>query len=206
MNCFLFEGIEAQVKNVILQKLDAPAEIEKNSELYRVGSIGIILSGNARICRMDDTGESVTVRNISEGELFGVAGVFGEWSKEKSHIVATKPCRVLYITEAQLRSILMQYPTVAVNYITFLTEKIKFLNRRTDTFSAKSASHKLYEHLISVADSDGKVSLKIGLAELARRLKMGRSSLYRSLDELQSNGLLKKENGVLILKEPDALK
>lgn len=200
MNCFLFFGLSKGEVDDIIKSLQPPDVIPKGGELYRVGLIGVIVSGSAHIHRTGDVGEKVTVRSIGAGEVFGAAGVFGEWKEGKSCITAASICRVRYISEADLRRIMEKYPTVAVNYISFLSDRIRFLNRRIDAFAAGSAVQKLYEYLVSLSNGEDKLTLDFGLAELARRLKMGRSSLYRSLEILQKNGLVIRDKNTFIVK------
>lgn len=200
MNCFLFEGLSEEDYTKVLAALGQPVGIPKGGELYRDGSVGIIVSGSARIGRTGSTGESVTVRGIGAGEVFGAASVFGEWKNGKSRITAQTACRVLYISEDVLRKLLSDYPVIAVNYISFLSDRIRFLNRRIDAFSAGSAVQKLYEYLAEMTDGEKSVTLSFGMAELARRLKMGRSSLYRSLEVLQENGLVTRCNNTFTVK------
>lgn len=191
MNCFLFLGLtEVEVKNIV-STFCVEETVAKSKEIYKSGFIGILLSGQATICRLGDTGNAVTIRNIKRNDVFGAAGIFGEWKKGKSQITTRTDCKVLYISEEALKSIFEKYPQVAVNYITFLSDRIRFLNRRIDAFSAGSTVQKLYEYLVSVS-VDGTANLDFGLAELARRLKMGRSSLYRGLEVLLKNGLVER--------------
>lgn len=199
MNCFLFSGLSEPQISEITATLQPPETVNKGDELYRLGYIGIIMSGCAKVCRTGDTGSAVTIRNMNAGEVFGVASVFGEWKQGKSSIVAKTECVCLYASEDELKSIFERFPTVAVNYISFLSDRIRFLNRRVDAFSAGSAVQKLYEYLVSQS-KNGIVSLDFGLAELARRLKMGRSSLYRSLEVLQDSGLVTRSKNTYTIK------
>lgn len=199
MNCFLFSNLSDAQKSVVLTLLGEPQKIPKGGELYRTGFIGILTSGLATVTRTGDTGTAVTIRVMHEGEVFGVASVFGEWKKGKSQVIAKTDCEVLYASEQQLKSIFEQFPTVAVNYISFLSDRIRFLNRRVDAFSAGSTVQKLYEYLVSQS-KNGVVNLDFGLAELSRRLKMGRTSLYRSIETLENGGLLERTKNTFILK------
>lgn len=193
MNCILFEGLEADELEALRGQLDAPVRIDHGSEMYRCACIGIIVSGIAKIVRKNELGLSVTMRTIGAGEVFGMASVFGEWSEDFSSITAVMPCEVIYITEEKLKGIFAQFPKIAFNYIVFLSDRIRFLNRKIDTFSAGNTEEKLYEFLVSQADENNRVSLGFGMAELARRLRIGRSSLYRSIENLEKNKLIKRE-------------
>ena len=199
MKSFLFGGLTDEEIQNVLSLAKETVTLQKNAELYKVGQVGVLLKGNALVCRLGDTGCEVNMRNISSGDLFGVASVFGPWKEGKSKISAKTECTVAYFSEETLREIFARFPAVAYNYITFLSDRIRFLNARVDAFSAGSAVQKLYEYLASQA-VDGEVKLDFGLAELARRLKMGRSSLYRCIETLEQNGLIARSKNIFIIK------
>ncbi len=193
MRCLLFETLSENEKKAVFARLERPITIRKNGELYKKGCIGILVSGNAVIARCSEVGVSVTMRTVTAGGIFGSASVFGEWDDGLSSIKAKTDCEVIYITESLFRTLLEDYPNIAIAYIGFLTERIRFLNRRFDAFSADNTDHRLYEYLMSNAGEDGTVDLGFGMSELARRLKIGRSSLYRSVESLERNGFVKRE-------------
>lgn len=199
MDCFLFSNLDEAQKNGVLTVFGTPAKFGKGSDLYRVGFIGILLSGLATVGRTSDSGDAVTVRVMHEGEVFGVAGLFGDWKQGKSQVIAKTECTVLYASEEQLKTVFERFPQVAVNYISFLSDRIRFLNRRVDAFSAGSTVQKLYEYLVSQS-KDGVIALDFGLAELSRRLKMGRTSLYRSIETLEQSGVLERNGHTFILR------
>ncbi len=164
----------------------------KGDELYRNGKLGIMLRGNATVKRLNDIGDCITIRAISSGELFGAASVFGNWKDGMSSIVANSSCEVLYISQEKFCEILKVHPQISINYIEFLSDRIRFLNHKLDAFTAKTTEERLYEFLLSQSDSEGNITLNFGMAELARRLKVGRTSIYRDVDALQSKGLIKR--------------
>lgn len=197
----LFDGLSEKERIIAEKHLSAPVAFSKGDEIYRVGNVGIIVSGKAKIVRRSESGTVMTVRNLNDGEIFGAASVFGEWSTSLSSITATCDVTVRYITEEGLTELFSAFPTVSVNYVRYLTDRIRFLNRKLDAFSAGNTEERLYEYLLSVSDADGRVSLDFGMAELARRLRVGRSSLYRSIDALVSSGLLTREKNEFIIKK-----
>ena len=198
MNCFLFQGLTVGEVQKVLSLASETVTVPKADDLYKVGQVGVLLSGDALVCRAGDAGCEVNIRGISSSDVFGVASVFGSWKEGKSKISAKTDCEVAYFSEDTLKKIFAEFPTVAYNYITFLSDRIRFLNARIDAFSAGSAVQKLYEYLLSQA-VDGEVKLNFGLAELSRRLKMGRSSLYRSIETLEQSGLITRNKNIFII-------
>lgn len=203
MNCFLFKGLNNNQLAEIEKQLDKGSHFNYGDELYRCGNVGIILKGTGKIIRKNNLGQSVTLRNIGVDEAFGMASVFGEWKENLSSIIASAPCEVVYISENKLRQFFSLYPVIAENYIVYLSDKIRFLNRKIDTFTADSTEEKVYEYLLSRADDKGNVTLDFGMAELSRRLKIGRSSLYRSLETLQNNNLIKRNKNQFTINKED---
>lgn len=199
MQELMFSGISESNLKKAEKYLSGEVSFRRGDELYRLGSIGIIISGSARVVRKNSTGGTVTMRIMSAGDMFGAASVFGEWKEDVSSIVAVTSVTAVYITEENLVGIFKEIPEVAVNYIGYLTERIRFLNRKIDAFSAGNTEEKLYEYLTAIADNSGKVSLDFGMAELSRRTKMGRSSLYRSLEKLENSGLIKREKNTFYI-------
>lgn len=192
ISCFIFNGLSENENNDLFSLLDSPITLPKGCELYRNGMLGIILEGTATVKRLNDVGDSITIRTISKDELFGSASVFGCWKDGMSSIIANTKCTVLYISETKFSEIIKLHPQISLNYIAFLSDKIRFLNQKLDAFTAKTTEEKLYEYLLSQSDNDGYVNLSFGMAELARRLNVGRTSIYRDISTLESKNLIQR--------------
>lgn len=189
----MFDGLNCDEISAVLKLLNKPAMLNKGEQLYKNGMLGLITSGKATIKRHNDIGDAITIRTISNGELFGAASVFGSWKDGMSSIIADTACEVLYIAEEKFCEILKEYPQMSLNYITYLSDRIRFLNRKLDAFTAKSTEERLYEYLLSQADSEGNINLGFGMAELSRRLQVGRTSIYRDIESLQSKKLINRD-------------
>lgn len=188
----MFKGLsDIEIKNVITFFEDS-VKFNKGEQIYKNGMLGIIKDGCATIKRHNDIGAAITIRTISQGELFGAASVFGCWKDGMSSIITDMTCEILYLTEDKFCEMLKQYPKISLNYIAYLSDRIRFLNRKLDAFTAKSTEERLYEYLLSQSDINGNVVLDFGMAELARRLQVGRTSIYRDIDSLESKELISR--------------
>jgi CRP-like cAMP-binding protein len=201
MNCFLFKGLNDDELLGATQYFEEPLKVQKNLELYKTGYVGILEQGQAVITRHSTAGVNTTVRTINSGEIFGSASVFGDWQQGFSSIISKTTCTVRYITEDNLTKLFTAVPQVALNYIGFLSDRIRYLNRRLDTFSASGTEQKLYEFLSSQPQEDGLATLPYSMTELSRRLKIGRSSLYRSLESLEANGFITRQKNKFIINK-----
>ena len=186
----MFDGLNDFEKNEAVFLLDNPTSFSKGEELYRNGMLAIIINGKATVKRQNDIGDCITIRTILSGELFGAASIFGTWKNGMSSIIAESDGEILYISEEKFCEILIRYPKISINYIKYLSDRIRFLNRKLDAFTAKSTEERLYEYLLSQSDINGNINLSFGMAELARRLQVGRTSIYRDISTLESKKLI----------------
>ena len=83
---------------------------------------------------------------------------------------------------------------MALNYMAFLTDRVRFLNSRIAVYTSQGASGKLYSWLCANGDGDGALP-KLSMTKLAAALNMGRTSLYRAFDELEKQNLLVRKDG-----------
>lgn len=203
---FLFRGIPAfsqELEDELLCETEffAKGECVYESEHFR-NALGVIISGEVRITSSDEKSR-VILRDMSAGETFGAAALFGAGELYVSTIRAKTPCAVVFISEEKLRNLFSLYPECSVNYISFLSSKIRYLNEKIAELSMLGAEERLLDYMRKNADAEGKV--KTGsMSSLAKKLNIGRSSLYRALASLEENGgIFKNGDEWEIAKEKD---
>ena len=151
-------------------------------------ALAMVMEGHVRVLH-----GHVPTNDLVEGDVFGAAALFGTNEDYPSTIVAGSDCRVMYIPQETVVAWMKQVPQVAENYVGFLSDRIRFLNRRLATLTAGQADGKLWRYLLAHRDENGVVYVAEGMSALAERLDMGRSSLYRSLDALVLAGRIRRE-------------
>ncbi len=85
------------------------------------------------------------------------------------------------------------------NYLSFLTGRIFYLNRRIDAYTGGSAECRLAMYLLD-NQQDGvppKVTLPFGMNKLAELLGIGRASLYRAMETLEKKGIAARKGNAL---------
>ncbi|MBR7081766.1 MAG: Crp/Fnr family transcriptional regulator [Oscillospiraceae bacterium] len=194
---FLFKDLSADEVSRITARLPAQREFRRGELIFAPGeftnAVGVFLRGKG-VAR---TG-GVFKNTFAEGSAFGAAAVFGAGETYISDIVAKTDCTVQFIPEAALREMIRAYPVCAENYIAFLSDRIRYLNRKIGQFTG-GASARLYRYLADNADGEGRVAAG-NMSALARLTGMGRTSLYRALGELESAGAVTRENGKIIVR------
>lgn len=192
---FLFNGLAEGDRDCIISTLTECKGFAKGETIYSAdafqNAMGIFLTGRA-----EATSENVVKKNFIEGDIFGVGSMFGAGEKYISEIVTKTDCLVQFITEEQLKKIFEKYPITSVNYITFLSGRIRYLNQKIKLYTCKGAAAKLYMYLCNNADENNVVKIN-NMTSLARLTSIGRTSLYRAVDELSERGLIERKNQII---------
>lgn len=200
---FLFRGQdEACVRTCLGAEGCTLERFSKGDTVYDPGSfrrsLGILLSGQLRV-----TKGTMVVSHLRPGELFGAAALFSEGASYESTLTARSPCRVVFLPQALVSGDLAAYPGLARNYILYLSERIHFLSRKLDGLLAPCATEKLTHYLLAQTGAGG--VLECPATELARRLDVGRASLYRAFRELEERGAITR-SGKTVIVHRDILK
>ncbi len=191
---FLFKGIEDVLDTAVLP---AAVSFKKGDVIYGEKdfrrALGILLSGKAKATPLSN--DTIVLNVFTTGTVFGAAAVFSDDGEYVSRISAENECKVLFLDESDLAALFAAYPQAAVNYISFLSERIRFLNGKLSLFAKNDAAGRVYEFLAKNSDDCGNVTYGGSMSLLARNLSLGRTSLYRALDTLEHQKLIVREDG-----------
>ncbi len=153
-------------------------------------ALGILLRGRANILS-SDAEKRVILRNVTAGEVFDAAALFLTDPPPMSRIVALTDCVTLFVDAPAVRALMTRSPAFLDAYLAFLAERVQFLNRRIRCYTAGSAERRLALYLADNCDELG--ALTVSLSSLSHILDIGRASLYRALDKLEGDGLIRHD-------------
>ena len=209
---FLFEKMDRDVILSILQDDRVVCQHYKRDEIVfepeqYSRSLAYILKGSASISMETVKRDNFPMRKIEEGSFFGVAALFNEETKYVTEIKASKEMIVIFFRESLVEECIRKYEEFAMNYVRFLGSRIRFLNRKISLLANTSSQCSLIGYLLNAASRFGEeFRLEVSYAELAKALNMGRSSLYRALDELEGRNVIKRSGRNITLLNYEALK
>lgn len=202
--CFLFADIPSDqlpelFAGLSAERYPAGAVIYSRTQFRR--AMGVVLSGRLTVVK----GKDLLLNTLGPGDCFGVAALFCPEEDYVTTVKAKGSAALVFLDHQWLTGLFQRYPQAAVAYIAFLSQRIRFLNRKIDSFTAPTAQEAVYQHLIKAA-KEGKAEVTGGYSQLARTLNIGRASLYRALDALEEEGCIRREGKtVYLLTEPDAI-
>ncbi len=172
------------------------------SPLHFEERLGILLSGSAVAVKPG----GVVLNHFGPGSCFGVATLFSPHKTYVTTVKAQQDCSIAFFSEEAMRQLFREREQIALNYITFLSSRIHFLNRKIDKFTAVSAEEKLALWLLEQLESGNSIiQMSCSYAQLADMLDLGRASLYRAFDHWEAVGVLRKEKKLLYVLDADKL-
>lgn len=200
---FLLKGLNENEASSVIGCFEKPKRFSKGEIIYSEkvfnNAIGYIIKG--KVSAIANNSSGIVIKTFSGGMSFGVAALFGEEKSYVSTLKAESDCVIQFVSEETLEGIFGRYPKTAINYITFLSERVRFLNKKLGIISCTSATDKVLKYLVETADESGTLSLPENISFLAKSLGIGRTSFYRSIDALESKGIIVRENNIVRVKD-----
>ena len=198
--CELFFGCSAETVNELLACERVRYETGESVSGDRLGMLGVILSGKFTIKSAD--GGRVLMNSVGAGGVFGAATVF-IGGNSISSITAAMRSEVLFVPRGALERIFDADGGFAVSYARLLSEKIEFLNKKIIALSSARADVALAAYLHDArADGDG---IKLNCSACARKLGVGRTTLYRAIKMLEDDGIISYIDGKIIIRDAGKL-
>lgn len=188
----LFAELTEEEWSALSVQFPAPESVPSGAPLLppEEPSLLLLLCGQARVTASGH-GRPVVMRRLTAGDVCGAATLFGEHTPV-SRVTALTDCRVIALPRETVRRFLRECPGFAVSYVTFLTGRIRFLNRRIADCTENSADERLLYYIREHLSPDGEFIPSGSMLELSRTLNVGRSSLYRAFEHLTEQGYLEE--------------
>ena len=202
----LFVGVNRERAIAIFEETDCKIlEYADHESLHDPAcsekSAGLILCGKATVSTPDPSKKTL-LRYLEAGSLYGIANLFSD-APYVSVIRAHGNCRVFSLPEAAVRRLLSEDTCFLYQYLAFLSDRIRFLNRKIGYLTAGSAERRLALYLNSLGTRT--VKLDVSISALSELLDIGRASLYRAFDKLSEDGFIRKDGRSFTLLDPDGM-
>ena len=155
--------------------------------------IAFILSGECVVMK-----DSLVLNTLKKGDSFGILSVFSDEPYPTS-VIAKKETKILFLRHDDLIMLIEHLPRVAMNVIRFLSGRVTFLNKKVATLGGATVEDKCIAYLREECKGKGD-TIPFPISGVARKIRVGRASLYRALASLEEKGtLVYRDNTVKIL-------
>ena len=164
--------------------------------------LGVVIAGELTELRQPAFAD----RPLSEGGVIGVMDLFSRERGPRNEIVAKTRSLVVFFTAQQIRELFDACPGMMMRYINFLTARTQELRWEYLMAATPSALDRIRKYCAAQMDENDMVTMPRSMSELAERLHMSRSTLYRCLEQLEQDGVLQRQGKGLHILSPQSLK
>ena len=201
MSSGLFDGMsEREVEAAVSRLVSRRASFGKDEGILwagePVGSLGLILSGVARVIKEDFCGRWTILTELRQGDTFAeVYALLPDVPIEVS-VVSAGATEVLFL-DARREPWLMR------GLQTVLARKALALSRRVELLSKRTIRERLLSYLssLSLRQGSARVTVPFTRQELAEHLSVDRSALSGEIGKLCREGVFECEGKAFVMKE-----
>ena len=199
VNCELFNNISEEefqkiykcfnIRNIFFKK-------DQNilSNIHNAGTIGIVISGDVQLIRLDYNGTRTLLEEYTTGDIFG--GIFSNISNGEISVQAKTDTDVLFLDYDHIINRCKKncpfHNTIIQNMIQILSKRIYKQNERIEILTKKTIRDKLLEYFYILAkkSSSKTIYLPSTYTDLADYLNIDRAAMMREIKNLKDDGII----------------
>lgn len=183
-----------------------PMDISKGQRIFRFGdeanAVYHILEGEVCLTRFSPEGGEIVLYRAREGDFLAEASLFGTHYHCDAICTRSGRCRQLPVTA--LRDCLSNNPDFAMEWIATLSRNLRRQRAAQERLGLKSLRMRVIHYLVD-RGKEGRVELDQPIIRWAAELGASHEALYRTLAEMEREGVLQRQGQILILvqRQPD---
>ena len=196
----IFKDADEKILTSVLNTYGKSVSYAKNDIVFSRETYSpvlcLIIKGEARVSK----GETV-ISHLKDGEIFGAAFLYNQSYEFENTVTALTPLKVVIIEKDGVDELIKCDSSVSFNYISYLSERIGFLNSKIEGYTKPNAEEKLMLYLKKNADiNNGKCEISVSMTELSHVLQISRASLYRVIEALENQGKICRDGKKIYVK------
>jgi CRP-like cAMP-binding protein len=164
-------------------------------------AIFAVAVGRFRLVRYTSEGQLVTFQVVRAGESFSESALFSD--SYNCNAIAEVPSRVIAYPKQILLSVLQERSDFAINFMKRFERKSQWLKSLIELRSIRSARERVLQYLLTLArHSPTTLTFDRPLKNVASELGLSPEVLYRTLAQLEREGVITRARGQIILRTP----
>jgi len=185
-------------------------------EIFRKGSAGlgllVVLKGSVRISSLGPDGDQLFLNLVREGEVFGEMTLL-DGKERTADATAASDCELLLIDRRTFVPLLRANPEIALRLLAVLCERLRHTTEQVEDMIFLDAESRLAKKLLSLGEQHrgsakpvGQLKVPISQRELGTMIGLSRESINKQLAAWQKDGIIKIDNGAIVILDEDALR
>ena len=179
-----------------------PVEMVKGRYIFHFGdeadAVYRVLDGEVCLTRFSPEGGEIVLYRAREGDFFPEASLFG--THYHCDAICTRPGRCLSLPVKVLRHCLSSNPDFAMEWIAILSGNLRRQRAAQERLGLKSLRMRVIHYLVDHG-KQGRVELDQPIIRWAVELGASHEALYRTLAEMEREGVLQRQGQILTLMQ-----
>ncbi len=202
----LFDQLTEQQLSTIT-KMFVQKSYPKSARIFRAKDsaeyLYIVLHGKIKMSTTLANGREHTLNILTAQDLIGEVAIFtqGGYPADCTTLVDSI---LLAIPKVKFISLLKQYPQIAINIIILQAKKLREFTSKIEQLSLQDITQRVATYLIKNS-KHGHIELSTNIQELANYIGSSREAISRTLSNLESQQLIKKEGKKITLLDQEKL-
>ena len=211
---WLFSVLNAPERERLIDVL-AERQFLKGEPLLERGRPGshmmILVSGRARVPATSAEGKEVTLMILEAGMTLGELALL-DAKPRSADVVAMSDCIVLLLERRDFLPFLTQNPDLALRLMGVLCDRLRTTSLALEEVALTDIPTRLASLLLKLGTRYGsderrgrRIQLRLSQTDLSSLIAATRESVNKQLRSWREQGILDEEDGLIILRQPDAL-
>jgi CRP-like cAMP-binding protein len=174
--------------------------------------IHIVKKGRVRVYRMTPDGKQLTLDIYEKGTILGDMSLLGQDRLPEAYAEAIDEGVICTITPDQLRRLIERYPTVGLNVIRHLSQRLQVAERELEAMAYQRVDQRLAHRLLELGQRFGVatargtlIQARLTQQELAEMIGTTRETLAHTLADFRRRGLLDTPHHQVLIRDAERL-
>ncbi len=211
--CSLFQPLTAEER----QRLFAYAHARRyaaGETIFLKGSPGqgmmAVVSGEVRISAPSADGKEIILALIHAGEVFGELALL-DGKERTADAVAVSPCEIVTLDRRDILPVLRQQPELCLKLLEVVCERLRRTDALVEEILFLNIPKRLAKALLRAAGrrisptKAAQLHVRLSQRDLGAMIGGTRESVNRCLAEWQRQGIIRIDDGVIVIANPTAL-
>ncbi len=212
--CGLFAALDPETR----RELTSHAHRRKylaGEVIFHIGSPGhtmmAVLTGTVRITVRAPSGKEIVLADLPAGDVFGEIALL-DGRERTADAVALTNCELMVLERRDVLPFLERHPEVCLKLMEMLCERIRHADERITEMAFSELPIRLAKVLLrtatvhsAIAGSERQLKIALSQRELGSMIGGTRESVNRCLREWQRRGIVRLQEGWIIVLAPMAL-
>jgi len=175
-------------------------DINKGQRIFHFGdevdAVYRVLEGEVCLTRFSPEGTEIVLHRAREGDFFAEASLFG--TQYHCDAICTRSGCCLRLPAEALRHCLANDPGFAMEWVATLSRNLRRQRAAQERLGLKSLRMRVIHYMVD-RGKEGRVELDQPIIRWATELGASHEALYRTLAEMEREGILQRQGQTLIL-------